>query len=220
MDRQSLLSRLSADAADRFIVRGCALRVVHAVALPTVPFLVCANHRSHADSVAIIAALGIPFRSCALLAAQDYFFAPAPHVKLASAIFNLIPLDRTPSPSSFKAMLDACRSFMAAGGRSLIAFPEGTRATSDRIAPFKRGPAVVALSLGLPILPAFVGGTQHVLPKGSFVPRRAPITVSFGTPIGVQNVSGVKSMRRRSTDLAVEIELQVRTLSMADYDGR
>lgn len=212
-------ARILGGAAHRFVTRGCGLRVLHHGPLPPPPFLVCSNHRSHADSVALMAALALPFNACALLAAQDYFFKSSPHVRLAAAVFTLIAFDRHPAPSSFKAMLDRCRAFIAAGGAALISFPEGTRHMGDGMGPFKRGPATVAATLGLPVVPAFVEGTQHVLPKGRFIPRRAPVTIAFGAPLPAPSVAGREGQRAAALALSSEIADRVRRLAAEVRDG-
>ena len=45
---------------------------------------------------------------------------------------------------------------------------------------FKPGAAWIARRAGVPVLPVHVRGTFDVLPKGRSLPRRSPVTVTFG----------------------------------------
>jgi 1-acyl-sn-glycerol-3-phosphate acyltransferase len=53
-------------------------------------------------------------------------------------------------------------------GNSVIVFPEGTRGHSYPLRPFKKGPFVLAIAAGVPIVPVIVHGTIERLSKGSF----------------------------------------------------
>ncbi|MCP4668782.1 MAG: 1-acyl-sn-glycerol-3-phosphate acyltransferase, partial [Deltaproteobacteria bacterium] len=54
------------------------------------------------------------------------------------------------------------------GGISVIIFPEGTRSPDGRIGDFKKGGFIMALDMGLPILPVSISGSHHVLPNKTF----------------------------------------------------
>lgn len=179
MNAGGLLERLA-----RGYIRGCCgLGVSWQAPRPDGPFMVCANHRSHADSIVILTALDLPFAACGLVAADDYFFRSQTKLALISKVLTLIPLSRHPTPATFRFTVDSCRAFLAGGGRVLVAYPEGTRNTRPDMAAFKRGPAALAARLGLPILPAYIGGTAEILPKGRLLPRAAPAEIRFGAAI-------------------------------------
>ncbi|MEE3199098.1 MAG: lysophospholipid acyltransferase family protein, partial [Planctomycetota bacterium] len=57
------------------------------------------------------------------------------------------------------------------GKRNLIIYPEGTRSRDGTMGNFKRGPAVVAVELGIPIVPAWVEGSHKCWPKGKILIR-------------------------------------------------
>lgn len=81
--------------------------------------------------------------------------------------------------------LSAVRSAVAVltAGRLLGMFPEGTRAPF--LQAFLPGAAWVALSTGAPLVPVGITGTAEALPRGSVLPRRSRVVVSFGEPIEV-----------------------------------
>lgn len=200
-----------------FTQKICRLEVEAQAPLPAGPFMVCANHYSHLDSLAIMAALGMPFSQCALLAAEDYFFHSRMRLKLLVRALTLIPVRRRASAASFRDTVERCRSFLGHGGRALIAYPEGSRGGGGAIRPFKRGPAAIALALGLPIVPGFVGGTDRILPKGRALPRPGPIKVHLGRPLGVDGTGPATG--RRSKVLTAELEDRVRALQSAADAG-
>ena len=49
---------------------------------------------------------------------------------------------------------------------SLIVFPEGTRSLDGTVGRFKKGPFLVAIDAGLPVVPVSVAGSRHVMKKG------------------------------------------------------
>ena len=167
----------------------CPLDLAGRHNLPREPYLICANHASHLDTLALLIATGQPFSRFAILAAHDYFFATRLRRLAFAFLLNLIPLDRSASsysasPSSTMTAVTACRHFLnrndAAG---LILFPEGGRSVSGTIGPFRRGAALFPMRLGLPVVPVFIGGTRRLMPKGSFWLRRGTVTVRIGEPV-------------------------------------
>lgn len=82
----------------------------------------------------------------------------------------------------------ALRSLGAAGnqirsGATVLAYPEGTRSTDGRILPFKKGPFVLALEAGVPIVPVSIEGSGRVLPSGGFRIRSGEVRMKVGIPI-------------------------------------
>ena len=62
-------------------------------------------------------------------------------------------------------------------GYSIVIFPEGTRSTDCTIGRFHRGAFYLAEKLNLDIVPVFLHGIGHVLPKNDFLLRKGQITV-------------------------------------------
>lgn len=196
-----------------FFARLGTLTADFAAPLPTGPFMVCANHRSHADSPALMAAAGIPFAQCGLLAAEDYYFRHPLRLRIVSSILRIIPVERRPTRAGFSATLAACSSFLDTGGRLLIAYPEGTRGTGDTLRPFKRGPATLALRHGLAIVPAFIAGSERVLPKGRVWPQPTTVSVRFGVPLLPLAAANPGAARVQATHLTESLNEQVASLA-------
>jgi 1-acyl-sn-glycerol-3-phosphate acyltransferase len=68
-------------------------------------------------------------------------------------------------------------------GRSVVVYPEGTRGYDYPLRPFKKGPFVLAIASGAPIVPTIVYGARAVMPKGSFRIRPGVIHLHFLEPI-------------------------------------
>ena len=69
------------------------------------------------------------------------------------------------------------------GGEVLMMFPEGGRTTDGGVQRFKPGAFRLAVSLGVPILPVTIDGGYRAWPPGRWLPRRAPITITYHAPL-------------------------------------
>jgi 1-acyl-sn-glycerol-3-phosphate acyltransferase len=68
-------------------------------------------------------------------------------------------------------------------GRSVVICPEGTRGRDYHLRPFKKGPFVLAIASGAPIIPTILHGTREIMPKGSFRIRGGTVHVHFLEPV-------------------------------------
>lgn len=159
-------------------------------------------------------ATGLPFSSCGLLAAQDYFFRNPLWLRLLAPALHLIPVSRRPRPHEFQSLIDACGAFLSVGGRALIAYPEGTRSSAAGLSTFKRGTGVLALRLGLPVLPVFVSGTDAVLPKQRIIPRPGRVIVHLGSLLDFDQVAEAAEPKYASVKATREIKIRVRALEL------
>jgi 1-acyl-sn-glycerol-3-phosphate acyltransferase len=198
----------------------CRLDVEGKERLPSGPFIICSNHESHMDSVALMSASGRPFREFGLLAAKDYFFDHGLKRRCVSSLLHIIPVDRRPSANLLHSVAIA-QDFLAETGGVLILYPEGTRSQTGEMAPFKRGAGLFATKLGVPVVPAWVHGGALAMPKGSVLPRPSRITVRFGHPITIASGSLSEIARRElPRQLIAAVEEQVRSLKKsAGIDG-
>lgn len=203
-----------------FLAHYCRLEIRGTLPATDRPFLICSNHRSHLDSLAIMIATGLPFSSCGLLAAQDYFFRNPLWLRLLAPALHLIPVSRRPRPHEFQSLIEACGTFLRVGGCALIVYPEGTRSSAAGLATFKRGTGVLALRLGLPVLPVFVSGTDVVLPKQQIIPRPGRIVVHLGSLLDFNQDVEAQDPRNASLKAAREIEIRVRELELQSQQER
>ncbi|NLI36350.1 MAG: MMPL family transporter [Bacteroidales bacterium] len=89
-------------------------------------------------------------------------------------------------------------------GYSVVIFPEGTRSEDSSIQRFHRGAFYLAEKLQLDILPIFIHGVGHVLPKKDFMLRKGSIYMEI-------------TQRISPTDLSFGIDYRQRTSAFHRY---
>lgn len=155
------------------------------------PVILVANHASHMDTPAILAALPRRLRRrTTVAAAADYFYKNRLVASLVSLIFNTVPLERCGGGLSKRATEHLDR--LLEEGWSLLLYPEGTRSRSGGMGRLRLGAAVLALAHGLSIVPVRVTGTHEAMPpgrawpkrlRGRLLSRRHKVEICFGDPI-------------------------------------
>lgn len=154
------------------------LRVHGAAELPSGPCVIIANHRSHADTAALLAAIPARRRP-AVAAAADYWFRGGARPWICRALCAAFPVRRAGGGS---ADLAAAARLLAVG-RDVIVFPEGTRSRDGQTGDFHCGAVRLAAAAGVPLIPVGLSGTRTLLPPGGSALRlrRTPVTVCFGS---------------------------------------
>ncbi len=99
----------------------------------------------------------------------------------AARAAGTVPIDRDNRKSAFASYEEAATHIR--GGRSVIVFPEGTRGTSYPLRPFKKGPFVLAIAAGAPIVPTVIYGTLAIMPRRSWLVRGGAVDVQFLEPV-------------------------------------
>jgi len=66
---------------------------------------------------------------------------------------------------------------------SVAIAPEGTRSTSTRLGPFKKGPFQLAIQSGAPMVPIVIHNAVDVAPKGDFVYRSGTVHIDVLPPV-------------------------------------
>jgi 1-acyl-sn-glycerol-3-phosphate acyltransferase len=120
-------------------------------------YLVMSNHQSHYDIPVLFYVLGPNLR---MIAKKELFHVPVFGDAMRAAGF--VEIDRSDRHAAIKN-LEAARALLSDGTHVWIA-PEGTRSTTGRLGPFKKGGFYLALDAELPILPITISGTRDVLP--------------------------------------------------------
>ena len=160
------------------------------------PVIFAANHASHIDTPLLLTTLPVEYRHRTLVAAaSDYFFDRTWKSVLWSFALAAIPIER----SKVNRRSADTAAELIEDGWSLVIFPEGGRSPDGWTQPFRGGAAYLARRTGRPVVPVYLHGTRHVLPKkpdGGRPPggsgtesrrvgrlRRSPIAVLFGAPM-------------------------------------
>lgn len=162
------------------------LKIIGREHLPTQgPFILAANHSSHADTAILFSTLPTPLRSRVLAgAARDYFFNQGAWQAIARTLFNAIPVarDAVPGEDPLRHAIRALRE-----GYGLVLYPEGTRSVNGTVGPFRRGIGrLIATFPGMPVIPVRLSGTIRAMPKGAIFPRPYQVRVRFGQPLYLQ----------------------------------
>jgi 1-acyl-sn-glycerol-3-phosphate acyltransferase len=89
-------------------------------------------------------------------------------------------------------------------GVSIVIFPEGSRSRDGRLGQFKKGGFMMALDMGLPILPVSISGASKVLPGRSFGLLPGTITIRVHDPIQTQGY-GMDARDRLMADVRATI---------------
>lgn len=97
---------------------------------------------------------------------------------------GMISIERQNRKAAFAAYDDAGRQIRE--GNSVIVFPEGTRGYDYHVRPFKKGPFVLAIAAGAPIIPVLTYGTLEVIGKGSFLVHPRRVDVHLLEPVSVE----------------------------------
>lgn len=159
--------------------------------LPARPCVLVANHASHADTAALIAALPARRRPV-IAAAADYWFGTPVRTAVCRALAAAFPVRRDGGGSEDIASAAA----MLTAGRDVIVFPEGTRTRDGSIGVFRSGAERLARQSSAPLVPVGIAGTHDLLPVHGRL-RRGRITVRLGEP-----VPGIAAARTAVAELA------------------
>lgn len=138
--------------------------------------ILAANHASFLDPILVGMCARRPVR---FLVSREFYSDPRFHALLRW--LGAIPVGGDAGMiRSFRHIADVIR-----GGGLLGIFPEGGIARDGVMKPFRAGAAVIALKMGVPVVPIHVGGTFDALPRDARWPRFVPVTLHIGEAIRV-----------------------------------
>ncbi|CUU56386.1 1-acyl-sn-glycerol-3-phosphate acyltransferases [Parafrankia irregularis] len=193
-------------------LEGAMNPLLHAALTPTVagaevfdevgdgPVIVVSNHSSHLDAPLLLCALPRKVRErTAVTAAADYFFESTWRGLSTAFAFGTVPIERRGGvPSTLP--LDLLRD-----GWNLVVFPEGTRSQDGARGRFRLGAGYLAVTAGVPVVPAALRGAYAAMPRGRAwpLPGRPRVSVRFGSPIRAGDGEDVRVFTAR---LSAEVD--------------
>jgi long-chain acyl-CoA synthetase len=147
---------------------------------PSGAFLLCPNHESYLDPVAIAAALPRDRFAHVWWAGWTGFLFTSRLRRLFSRAAQIMPVDQNRGAA---ASLDMGTALLARGD-TLVWFPEGGLTRDGKLQPFQAGIGLLIMRHPVPVVPVAISGSYEAWPHGGkFPPKRHPIGVRFGTPI-------------------------------------
>jgi long-chain acyl-CoA synthetase len=159
------------------------------------PVIFAANHQSHMDAPAILAALPARWRyRVAPAMAKEFFkahFFPEQYGRvarftnglnyyLAALVFNAFPL---PQREAGARQTLRYVGRLLEEGYSVLIFPEGHRTDAGEIDRFRPGIGMIGSRLGVPIVPVRLEGLDRVLHHTWRMARPGRARVAFGRPL-------------------------------------
>jgi long-chain acyl-CoA synthetase len=148
-------------------------------------FLISPNHQSYLDAFLLVGTLPYrTFRRLFFVGASEYF--ETPFMRKLAELMNVVPVD--PDANLLRAM--QAGAFGLRHNLILTLFPEGERSPDGTPRRFKKGAAITALQMQVPIVPVALHGLFEIWPRGSglrwgaLLPwSRTRCAIRFGPPI-------------------------------------
>lgn len=147
------------------------------------PVIYFANHTSHMDFAVVWAALPRAIRErTSPAAAEDYWGATRWRRRIACDLFRAILIPRRDITRHNHPLRRIGESLEA--GRSILLFPEGTRAETDETVDFKSGLYHLARRHPeIPLVPVHLENLNRILPRGALLPVPLIARIRFLAPM-------------------------------------
>jgi 1-acyl-sn-glycerol-3-phosphate acyltransferase len=143
---------------------------------PGKPYFYVMNHQSLFDIVVAFVSIPVNLRFIAKKSLRVI-----PFLGWYMSVTGMIFIDRKNRDDAVRSLDEACAKIR--NGKSILVYPEGTRSRDGLIMPFKKGPFVMALQAGVPIVPVAIEGCQNLLERDSLVIKGGRVDIAIGQPI-------------------------------------
>jgi long-chain acyl-CoA synthetase len=152
------------------------------------PFLICPNHQSFLDPFVLCSNYPFEFFKNTFHVGASEFFQTR-FMGWVAQMLHVVPVD--PDTQLMKAMKAGAIGLKR--GRILNIYPEGERAYDGNLHKFKKGAAILATELDLPILPVAIDGLHKVWARRTWKIRPAKVKIRIGEPFFARDVLGSRS---------------------------
>ncbi|MGP6086675.1 lysophospholipid acyltransferase family protein [Antarctobacter jejuensis] len=139
--------------------------------------IIVINHRSHLDGFTLMDT--VPDQKWFTFAAKKELF-DTPLLRTGFIGAGLVEIDRESGKRAMETLREAVGQMAAR--RSVVLFPEGTRARTSSLGAFKAGAVLTARETGRTIRPIVIHGSDRLLPRGRFVPKSGTIRLEVLPP--------------------------------------
>ncbi len=144
---------------------------------PNQSYIIVANHQSHFDIPVVVGYLPLKMT---IISKKELFKIPFFGWGMKAA--GVLKVDRSNRHQAIATLKEAER-ILKENHISLLAFPEGTRSRDGKIHRFKKGPFMVALQTGLPVLPVTLVGTYDILRPKTLNLNPGRVTMIIHPPV-------------------------------------
>lgn len=153
------------------------------------PYLICPNHQSFLDPFVLCSNYPLSvFRNIFHVGASMFF--KSRFMQFVAKMLNVVPIDQdTQLLRAMKAGAIGLKN-----GMILNIYPEGERAFDGNLHEFKKGAAILATELELPIVPVALDGLQNVWARRSWKIRPAKVKIRIGQPFYASDVHSTASV--------------------------
>jgi len=147
------------------------------------PFLICPNHQSFLDPFVLSSNYPFAlFRNIFHVGASEFFSNAL--MRFIAKMLNVVPVN--PDTELMRAMKAGAIGLKH--GKVLNIYPEGERAFDGDLHQFKKGAAILATELGLPIVPVALDGLHKVWARKSSRIRLAKVKIKIGKPFYANDI--------------------------------
>lgn len=168
------------------------------------PFIIAPNHQSFLDAPFLVSAL--PWHIC-----RDIFYVGTSEIfgdgiwRRIASILKLIPMD--PDANLVSAM--QASAYGLRHNMVLVLFPEGERSINGAPRAFKKGAAILASHLNIPIYPVALDGFHEAWPRGRKFRKFTHARIEIGDPVLPQQA---EHMEGAFDELTRELRARVVTM--------
>ncbi|HYH96007.1 lysophospholipid acyltransferase family protein [Hyalangium sp.] len=168
------------------------------------PYIFLMNHQSAMDIPCAFAALPVNIRFVA-----KHVLKYVPFLGWYMAMTGMIFINRSNHRKAVSSLERAGERIRS--GKSILAFPEGTRSRDGLILPFKKGPFVLAIEAQVPIIPVAIEGSLQNLPRGSIWLRKHDIRMKVGHPIETKGLTPAdrEALLRQVRDAIIQLHREI-----------
>ena len=138
------------------------------------------NHRTNFDALIVGKLVRVDFSGVAKKELERH-----PIMGPAGRLMKVAFIDRSDAKKSVEALKQVTR--LTREGISIVIAPEGTRAKTREVLPFKKGAFRIAMTAGIPIVPIVIRNADDIGSRDAFFMRPGTIEVTVLPPISTHD---------------------------------
>jgi 1-acyl-sn-glycerol-3-phosphate acyltransferase len=175
------------------------------------PAILCPNHISFLDSAFLMLVVS---RNISFVGKAEYM--DSWKTKLLFPMMGMIPIDRSGGEKS-QGALDAARRVLERGELFGI-FPEGTRSRDGFLYKGRTGAARLATTIGCPIFPVGIVGTDIIQPPDAKAPKLSgSCSITIGRPVRPERYATEGEPHRVWRSMMDEVLFEIREMTGQTY---